>query len=437
MTTATTSPTMPTWESVAAAWEAYDRAPDADEVELYVHDSTEVTTVLEPRTPQFVGVQGRVLAYGCRVWRAGSCAGRGRTVSEVDDIVDLMAETDRAVQLYGTPMPPPPLVRLAADQRGPELGELPMSDVERLAARVACGVGECGANVQAVIAHHFMSLMGITTRSGAEAVQFLPSERVQVRCETPYGPITDACAQAAIGSELDISGMVRRYADAIDTLDGPGIAPPEDLPVVFRPVVAGSLVIGLVWLLSGATAVDTPGLARTVGKRLFPSCLSVDDPGTHPGEWLPVADNEGHLVVPVDLVAAGRLAGFLHSARTASALGQPPNGRGIRMGVPAQPEPSPMRLRVGEGGGTMPDGYVELNCRLDNVNPMPRTGQVELTVAGWVVRHGRRLRRVAPFELRCEILPYWRRLVATGTDRIYVPGAAESQIPSLAFQGLP
>ncbi|MFD7659308.1 metallopeptidase TldD-related protein [Actinosynnema sp. NPDC059797] len=434
---AVTSPAMPTWDSVTTAHDAYDRAPDADEVELYVHDSTEATTTLEPRTPQFVSVQGRVLAYGCRLWRDGRAAGRGRSVSGLDDLVDLMVETDHALNTSGRPTALPHAVRLTPDQRGPDCGPLSMSDVERLAERTATAVRDRGGKVQAVVAHHFYTLMGITTRSGGEAVQYMPTERVQVRCETPHGPITDACGQAAIGPALDISAMVERYADALDALAGPGAPPPADLPVVFRPAVAGPLVAGLGWLLTGSTAVDTPGLARAVGKRLFPSCLSADDPGSAEGEHLPVADNEGHPVLPVDLVRDGRLVGFLHSARTASALDVPRNGRGLRMGIPGMPEPTPIRFRVAADRGHVPDDHVELSCRLDTMNPMPRTGQIELIAAGWVVRGGKRISRVAPFEFRCDVLRYWRQLIGTGHDPVRLPGANESTTPSLVFRGLP
>jgi PmbA protein len=437
MSSAVPSPTLPTWDAVTLAQEALRRTTDlpaVDEAELYVHDSSEASTTLEPTTPCFTGVQGRVLAYGCRVWRDGLCASRARSVSGFDDLRALVAETARAP---GTAMALSPVTRLAPTERGPEPGGLVMSEVEDLAVRTASAVGSTGAAVQAVITHRFQTLMGITTRSGTEAVQFLPAERVQVRCETPHGPVTDAVTQTSIGPEIDISGMVHRYTEAMDTLAGPGGAPPEGLPVLLRPTVAGPLAIGLVWLLSGATAADTPGLANAVGKRLFPSSLTVDDPGALPGEWMPTVDNEGHRAGPVSLVERGRLVGFLHSIRTAIALGHEPNGRGMRMGVPALPEPTPLRFRVASRQGTLPEDYLELNCRLDIMNPMPRTGQVELTAAGWEVRGGRRIRRVGPIELRCDILRYWRTLIATGDDATFIPGAAESVLPSLVFRGLP
>jgi len=425
----------PGWDSVSLAREAISQLPAADEVEVWVHDAAEASCTLLPATGTTIATSGRAQGFGCRVWRQGRHAAQGRAVAGPADLAALLRETYELAGHSGTPRPVPAVARVGDGDRG-LAPVLDAADTERAAQRVGRRLAALGGVVQAVVVNRYDFLAGPVTRSGSDAVQRMYEERVIVRVETPHGAVTDAVAGTVPAGDPDLAPMLRRLTDALETLAAPGGEAPADLPVRFRPAVAAPIVSGLIWLLSGTTAQEVPGLARAVGRRAFPPVLQVDDPGTAAGETLRVFDDDGQPVVPVELIQQGRLVGFLHSLETAHALGHRPNGRGFRMGIPTQPMPQPVRLRV-RGGGPVAGDHLELSCRLDNLVTMPRPGRVELIVAGWVVRGGRRVARVAPFELGFDLLAYLRRLRAVGTDAEVMATASHAQVPSLIFRGLP
>lgn len=426
----------PGWDSVSLAQEVMSQLPAADEVEVWVHDAAEASCTLLPATGTTIATAGRAQGFGCRVWRQGRHAARGRAVAGQADLAALLRETYELAGRSGTPRPVPSLARVGYGDRGPA-PVLDAADTERAAQQAGQRLAALGGVIQAVVVNRYDFLAGPVTRSGSDAVQRMYEDRVIVRIETPHGAVTDAEAGTVPTGDLDLTPMLRRLTDALETLAGPGDGVPVDLPVLFRPAVAAPIVSGLVWLLSGTTAQQVPGLAKAVGRRAFPPVLRVDDPGTAAGETLRVFDDDGQPVVPVELIQEGRLVGFLHSLDTADALGHRPNGRGFRMGIPTQPMPQPVRLRVRGGHGPAAGDHLELSCRLDNLVTMPRPGRIELIVAGWVVRDGRRVARVAPFELGFDLLAYLRRLRAVGADAEAMATASHARVPSLLFRGLP
>lgn len=63
---------------------------------------------------------------------------------------------------------------------------------------------------------------------------------------------------------------------------------------------------------------------------------------------------------------------------------------------------------------------------------MARGGRVTLTLAGQVIRHGERVRRIAPLELELPLLETFRQLVAVGPDPAILPTLEGIATPSLA-----
>jgi predicted Zn-dependent protease len=202
---------------------------------------------------------------------------------------------------------------------------------------------------------------------------------------------------------------------------------------VLRPPVAGPLVAGLAWALRGDVAASVPGLARAVGKKLFPGVLTVRDEPTHPeGTVLRAFDDEGQRAEPVTAVRAGVLLGFLHSRRTAARLGVASNGRGLRVGHDA-PSPGALNLHVEPGTAALPRDRTELSARVETFTTMRQPGVVSLLAWGWEVRDGRRHRRVGPLELELPVLATFRQLVAVGSDLTFLPGSEGCGTPTLVF----
>ena len=129
-----------------------------------------------------------------------------------------------------------------------------------------------------------------------------------------------------------------------------------------------------------------------------------DDPcrGDLPGAFS--CDDEGVAAVPLPLVRAGRLVGWLCDGDGARRLGAP-DGRGRRASWARPPVPRLSNLVVAPGT-TDPDdlqrGVREglLVTRLGGATVDPLSGRIVLRVErGWELRQGRRRRPLEPFEL--------------------------------------
>lgn len=351
------------WQAVDEACAAVHGVPHADEVELWIHDAREAVAQLVPATGRTTAAAGGAFGAACRLWHGDGFGAASRTVSGTDDVDLLVREAAHAAspqRATARPTPEPTTDDAPRVQPDP----LDTAASERLVHETAARLRAVGADVQVVLAQQYQWITSTATGSGLRRSHYHEQTRVLVRCETRHGALLEAAEAQQITADPGIDALVRRITAALDALDDPdcpdaldcpAAPPPPGLPVVLRPQVAAPLVAGLSWLLSGTTALSTPGLEQAVGRRLFPSCLHVDDvPDAHPDGPPMTFDDEGQPARPVQLVDEGRLVGFLHSWDTARRLGHAPNGRGIRMGVGAQPMPRPIALRVAAAAGSCP-----------------------------------------------------------------------------------
>ncbi|MFP2931798.1 metallopeptidase TldD-related protein, partial [Pyxidicoccus sp. 3LG] len=180
-------------------------------------------------------------------------------------------------------------------------------------------------------------------------------------------------------------------------------------------------------------AVATPALARAGGRKLFPSVLDVVDDPRHPRgtRWRDV-DDEGVPAREQVLVREGRLLGFLHSASTSARLGGTGGGRGLRT-ASALLSPEGLNPYVAPRGTLLPEHHTELVARVETFTTMPRPGTVTLVAAGWEVRAGQRVRRVAPVELDLPVLETFRALRGVGDDLTFFPTADGCGTPTLVL----
>ncbi|ATB46145.1 metallopeptidase TldD-related protein [Corallococcus macrosporus] len=294
-----------------------------------------------------------------------------------------------------------------------------------------------GSVVQAAVLSQSAAWRALVREHGVQRVRTEWRETLFVRCETPRGALVDAVALPPDANEDAFAPLRQRLADAVDALTGPAHRVDRSLPLVLRPAVAAPLAAGLLWLLRGDVAAATPALARAVGRKLFPSALSVVDDPHHPaGPRRVPLDDEGLPTEALTLVDAGVLRAFLHAADTATRLGAPPNGRGFRPAL-APPAPEAVNPWVVPGAApALPAHYTELVARVETFTTMPRPGTVTVVAGGWEVRDGHRVRRVAPVELELPVLETFRALRGVGNDLTFFPTAEGCGTPTLVFPPL-
>ncbi|MBJ6764365.1 TldD/PmbA family protein [Myxococcaceae bacterium JPH2] len=310
---------------------------------------------------------------------------------------------------------------------------------EGLAERTARAVREVvpsGVVVQAAVLTQVSSWCALVREGRAHSLDSSLREDFFVRVETARGAVVDALSSVPATREANLPALRARLAEAVAALEGPAEAVDPSLPVVLRPAVAAPLVAGLAWLLRGDVVAATPALARAVGRKVFPSVLTVEDDPAHPlGTRSRATDDEGHPTSLLRLVDAGRLTGFVHSASTASRLGSAPNGRGLR--APGElPSPEALNLHIVPRGDALPSDYTELVARVETFTTMAKPGTVGLVAAGWEVRGGVRVRRLAPVELDLSVLETFRALRGVGADLTFFPTADGCGTPSLHFPPL-
>ena len=120
---------------------------------------------------------------------------------------------------------------------------------------------------------------------------------------------------------------------AVARLD-PGRLSSGPLPVVFDPRVGGSLLSHLVGAMSGAAIARRASfLLGKDGAQLFaPGTTIADDPLRQRGLRSRPFDGEGLRTRPRELVADGRLTGWLLDSAAARQLGLMPTGNAVRSG---------------------------------------------------------------------------------------------------------
>ena len=244
-----------------------------------------------------------------------------------------------------------------------------------------------------------------------------------MRAETVRGAIVDAIAAPALDGALRLDGVVQRFADAAHTLAGEGRGLDATLPVLLRPSVAAPAVAALARLLHGDVAAASPGLVRALGKKLFPSVLTMRDDASHAlGATHRAFDDEGTLCEDVVLVAEGHLRGFLHA------------GRAFLDRERGELQIQPLNLHLAPRALQLPAAYNELSVRLETFTTSPRAGVVTLIAGGWIVRDGLRTERLAPMELEFPVLGAFRALCGVSDDLQFFPAHGGVGTPSLLFE---
>ena len=398
-----------------AAADALDALPPGVDAELFLREEQTWNAELEPATGATASREGLRLRGAARVWQEGRV---GEAFAPHLDAAALLASA--APRAPGAP-PPVPLAR----ESGSDAVEPSREALLGAAERLRSGLLARGLTVQALLVQD-PRITDWRVRRGAPAIrQRFAAPQLLARIETPRGAMLESCEPDGVET------LLLRVDQACSAVAGQGRAVDRRLPLVFRPAVAVPLVAALATLLRGDVAGATPALARALGKRLFPACLTLVD--APPAARL---DDEGVVAAPVTLISRGQLAAFLHSSATAAAMGLAPNGRGLRTGEALQLGPGALGLRIQPASGGLPERCTELTTRLETFTSLSRAGSVSLIVAGWERRGDARLYPVEPFELELPVLPTLRRLAGVGEDLTFFPAAEGCGTPTLVFDSL-
>ncbi|QDE88860.1 TldD/PmbA family protein [Myxococcus xanthus] len=423
--------------SAGEALEAFTRHHAPSQAELFLAAERRLSFEYDAGTGRSIVNQGETLDAMARVsWDAR----QGMLTAPVGEAGALPLLLERTAR-QATSGRASPLPALPAQSDSPSVSNPPPLKPERAARRMKHVIETAvppGSVVQAALLTQVSTWRALVRASGERRARTEWREELFVRCETPRGAVVDAVAfPETAADDTAIIPLRRRLAEAVDALTGPAESLDRDLPLVLRPAVAAPLAAGLIWLLRGDVAAATPALARAVGRKLFPSVLSVVDDPNHPTGTRRVSmDDEGLSTDTLSLVDAGVLRGFLHASDTASRLGAPLNGRGFRTTMsPPTPEAVNPSLVPGEIA-VLPPHYTELVARVETFTTMPRPGTVTLVAGGWEVRDGRRVRRIAPVELELPVLETFRALRGVGTDLTFFPTAEGCGTPTLVFPPL-
>nr|WP_217911783.1 metallopeptidase TldD-related protein [Myxococcus sp. AM011] len=440
-------------EAARDVLEGFRRAHPSLEAELFVIVEGKLTLELEAATGAFAASQGVACSVVARVWDAQS---RGVASGPVRGREDLERWLDTALRGVAAESRPAPASFLTVTSLPAWRWEPSVERARNEAVRLVRTVVPPGTVVQALVSTHRSTWSALLRSSGGVVAHGEDREEAFVRCETSRGAVVDAVARVPGQDALELESLRERLQDAVAALEDPAkplaqdsatspvdaAEPPSSesrgaevadptLPLVLRPAVAAPLVAGLAWLLRGDVAAATPALARAVGKKAFPSVLSVEDDPLHPQgtrrrEW----DDEGREARAVRLVDEGRLMGFLHSEQTATRLGAQPCGRGLREGA-SEASASALNFFISPRGDALPAHYTELVARVETFTTMPRPGRVSLIAGGWEVRDGRRVRRIAPMSLELPVLETFRALRGVGADLTFFPTAEGCGTPTL------
>lgn len=392
--------------------------------ELFLQAKREHAVLTGPDGRVTVTSAGQELIATARVWREERCGVAVGGVRSSKDLLHLLWAAEQEAPA-GPPLAVPSPA--FAQPAGPSGGEFSLiSNLLGTLSALSDGLQGLG-RLQALLGRVDEGWVAVASSAGVRSAQWTPSQRVMVRLEHPRGALVDGL-EGPLSAALEVQPLLTRLREACAALDVEGGAPDPALPWLLSPQAAAPLVSGLGWLLSGDTAAAVPGIARALGKKIFPSCLTFSDGASFPERHL---DDEGQPLGERVLIREGRLERFAQASDSAVKLRQPLNGCAVRPGGEGLPFARLRAPTVSPGDAAWPADRTELCARLETFVAGPRAGKVLLVLAGFEVRDGVRTRPIAPFEVELPILETFRGLLHAGADAAHFPTVDGARTPSL------
>ncbi|HEY0311523.1 MAG TPA: metallopeptidase TldD-related protein [Allosphingosinicella sp.] len=247
-----------------------------------------------------------------------------------------------------------------------------------------------------------------------------------------YGGYASVIAGTGAGMQRDYSQhQVRHLADleaaeitgrragerAVARLD-PVRLTSGAMPVVFDPRVGGGLVGHLLGAIVGsAVARRTTFLLDKEGELVFPEGITIrDDPHRRRGLRSKPFDGEGLPTAPRELVAAGRLTGWLMDSASARQLGRAPTGHAVR-GVAGPPGAGATNVHMEPGAVSKAEliadivrGVYVTELIGQGVNGV--TGDYSRGASGFLIENGEIGPPVAEITIAGNLIDMYRNLAA-------------------------
>jgi PmbA protein len=218
----------------------------------------------------------------------------------------------------------------------------------------------------------------------------------------------------------------------------PAKVPSGTMPVVFDPRVGNSLVGHLLGAMTGAAiARRTSFLLGREDEAIFPETIIIrDDPHRRRGLRSRPFDGEGLATAPTDLVANGRVTGWLLDSASARQLGLAPTGHASR-GIGGAPGAGPTNVDLMPGGVTpealmadIAQGLYVTELIGQGVNPV--TGDYSRGASGFLIENGRIGPAVAEITIAGNLLDMFRTFVAADD----LEPRRATNVPTLRVEGM-
>jgi len=303
------------------------------------------------------------------------------------------------------------------------------------------------------------SVGGITNSEGAgvsagRSVIALATSHGFCRGYTSSGYSASVSVIGGVGSNMQrdyASHNARFYADlddpeTIGKLAGdrtmkrlnPGMLAGGAMPVVFDPRVGGSLIGHLLGAITGAAiARKTSFLLGREEEPIFSEGVTVsDDPHRPRGLSSKPFDGEGLPTRPRDLVAGGRVTGWLLDSASARQLGLDPTGHATR-GIGGSPGASATNVDMMPGTVSRAElisdiarGVFVTELIGHGVNPV--TGDYSRGASGYLIENGEIAGPVAEITIAGNLVDMFRRL--TPADDLEIRRSVN--VPTLRVEGM-
>lgn len=283
------------------------------------------------------------------------------------------------------------------------------------------------------------SVKGVTNSEGAgvnagRSVMALATSHGFCRGYSTSGYGASVSVLAGTGSDMQrdsASHSVRHFGD----LDGPeklGMLAGERvlarlnpaklssgaMPVLFDPRVGASLIGHLIGAITGsAIARKTSFLLGREEELIFPEQIRIcDDPHRPRGLRSRPFDGEGVATAPIDIIAQGRLTGWLLDSASARQLGLEPTGHAVR-GIGGSPGAGATNLDLMPGTASRADliaavdhGVYVTELIGQGVNPI--TGDYSRGASGFIIENGKLTSPVAEITIAGNLVEMFQRLTA-------------------------
>lgn len=276
----------------------------------------------------------------------------------------------------------------------------------------------------------------VVTSTGVEAV----TRRTLCSCSAFAMAGDDSATQTGAGfsagrtlADLDVADAAGDAALRAVRLLGASQPPTRRLPVILDPLVTRSLLAIIGSALGGEAVLKGRSMfAGRDGEDVAAPTVTLADDPTLPAAFGAVSyDAEGVPTRPVELIAAGRLAAFLHNVYTGRRSGSATTGSAVRGGFKSTPGVGaralhlrPGRLTPEEIMASVPEAlYVQSVSGLHSgTNPV--SGDFSVGAEGLIVRGGAFAEPVREVTIASTLQRMLLDVDEVGADLTWLPGGA-------------